>query len=377
MAYVVGVILFALGILVSLTLHEVGHAATARAFGMKVTRFFIGYGPTLFSVHRRGVEYGVKAIPAGAFVKIVGMTDLDDVAAADEARAMWRFPLWKRTLVMAAGALTHFALGFVILWALFAFTPLPDAGQLQREPVRVATVVPASGAAQLGLRPGDTIIAVDGREVRGWDALTATVRAAGGRRVDVSYQRAGVRTTESVVLPVAHGVGLLGITPEVPTSTAGPLDAVGLASAQTTQLFGATATALGHLPQRVPALWATLTGDHRAPDTPISLVGASHIGGELADRHDWASFLLMLASLNFFVGMFNLLPILPADGGHIAIWWFERARSWLYARLRRPDPGRVDYYRLAPVVLVAIALFAAFTLLSVAADLVNPATLPD
>jgi membrane-associated protease RseP (regulator of RpoE activity) len=388
-AYGIGVALFALGILLSLILHEIGHAAAARAFGMKVTRFFVGFGPTLFSVTRRGVEYGVKAIPVGAFVKIVGMTRLDDVAPADEKRAMWRFPVWKRTVVMGAGVAVHFMLGFLILWGLFAFSPLPDQRLLQSRPVLVDTVAPcvgrgcvagtgpASAAVTAGLRRGDVIVAVDGRPVRGWDAFTSTVRAAGGRDIALTYERAGTRQTVPVALPVVEGVGVLGVTPQVPTATAGPADAVGLAGRQAGAMFSGTFDALLRLPTRVPALWASITGEERDPDTPVSMVGASHIGGELADRGDYQSFLLMLASLNFFLGMFNLLPVLPADGGHIAISWFERARSWLYGLLRRPDPGPVDYYRLAPAVLVAVVLFAAFTLLSITADLVNPVQLTD
>jgi membrane-associated protease RseP (regulator of RpoE activity) len=376
-AYGIGVTLFALGILLSLTLHEIGHAAAARAFGMKVTRFFIGFGPTLFSVTRRGVEYGVKVFPVGAFVKIVGMTRLDEVAPEDEKRAMFRFPVWKRTVVMGAGVAIHFALGFLILWGLFAFSPLPDERLLQSRAVQVDTVSPASAAVTAGLQPGDVITAIDGRPVHGWDAFTTTVRAAGGRDVALTYERAGASRTVSVALPVVNGVGLLGVTPAVPTSTAGPVDAVGLAGRQAGALFQGTFEALMSLPTKVPALWASITGDERDPETPVSMVGASHIGGELADRGDYQSFLLMLASLNFFLGMFNLLPVLPADGGHIAISWFERVRSWVYARLRRPDPGPVDYYRLAPVVLVAVVLFAAFTLLSITADLVNPVQLTD
>src|SRR5512139_2433607 len=120
---ILGIVIFAIGILISVALHEAGHMGTARAFGMKVTRYFIGFGPTLFSFRRGDTEYGVKAIPAGAFVKIVGMTPQDDdVDPADEPRAMWRFPVWKRTIVMAAGSLAHFILGLLILWGLFAFS---------------------------------------------------------------------------------------------------------------------------------------------------------------------------------------------------------------------------------------------------------------
>jgi membrane-associated protease RseP (regulator of RpoE activity) len=406
MVEALGVALFALGIVGSLALHEAGHMWAARAFGMKVTRFFVGRGPTLWSFRRGETEYGFKAIPVGAFVKIVGMVrddDLDPVDPADEPRAMWRYPLWKRTVVMLAGCVAHFALGVVILWGLFAFVPLNDEGRLQREPVRVAAVEPCvaarwtggspacqpgvdpdSAAAQLGLRPGDVIVAIDGRPVVGWDAMTAAIRAAGGRRVSVSYERAGQRLEGQVTLPLAERpsssgalaqVGVLGVTPVVPKSTAGPIGGIGKAADQTVVMVEGTFGAFQRLPAKVPALWTALTGGERDPESPISVVGASRIGGELADRGEWPSFLLLLAGLNFFLGLFNLVPLLPLDGGHIAIAWYERARSWLFARLRRRDPGPVDYYRLIPVTYVVIAVFAVFTLLTVAADVVNPITL--
>jgi len=133
MAYAMGIILFAFGILFAVCLHEAGHMGTAKAFGMKVTRYFVGFGPTLWSFRRGETEYGVKALPFGGFVKIVGMTPQDDdVDPADEPRAMWRYPVWKRTIVMSAGSATHFVLGVVILWGLFSFVPLNDEAKLQR-----------------------------------------------------------------------------------------------------------------------------------------------------------------------------------------------------------------------------------------------------
>src|SRR3954449_7148783 len=127
MAFTLGIVLFAFGIFFSVCLHEAGHMGTAKAFGMKVTRYFAGFGPTLFSFRRGETEYGIKAIPAGGFVKIVGMTPQDDdVEPGDEARAMWRFPVWKRTIVLSAGSVTHFILGFVILWVTLAFVAIPN-----------------------------------------------------------------------------------------------------------------------------------------------------------------------------------------------------------------------------------------------------------
>src|SRR4051794_33943931 len=128
MAYLLGVVLFALAIFVSVCLHEAGHMVTAKAFGMKVTRYFAGFGPTLWSFRRGETEYGLKGIPLGGFVKIVGMTPQDDdVAPEDEPRAMWRSPPWKRTLLMSAGAVTPLIFGFVVLWVTPVFVGGPKS----------------------------------------------------------------------------------------------------------------------------------------------------------------------------------------------------------------------------------------------------------
>jgi membrane-associated protease RseP (regulator of RpoE activity) len=413
-----GIVIFALGILVSVCLHEAGHMIAAKSFGMKVTRYFVGFGPTLWSFTRGETEYGVKAIPAGGFVKIVGMTAQDDdVAPADQPRAMWRYPVWKRTVVMGAGSVTHFMLGIVILWAVFAFIALPDEGRLQSAPVtidKVSTCVPAkwvydptsrqpkdcvpgtdpaSAAEQMGLQSGDTIVAIDGQQINGWDTLSTKIRSLGGHQISLTYSRAGQETTKQVVLPVAQRVkqsidpntpaadvtqndleevGVLGITPIVPTSTAGPLAAFGKSGSQTVALFGGTFEAIKQFPEKIPKLLDALNGQTRDPGTPVSVVGATRIGGELFQQGQIATFLLVLASLNFFVGLFNLLPLLPLDGGHIAVSWFEKVRGWIYARSGRADPGPVDYMKLMPVTYVVILIFGGFTLLTVAADILNP-----
>jgi membrane-associated protease RseP (regulator of RpoE activity) len=420
--FAVGVALFALGILISVSLHEAGHMGTAKAFGMKVTRYFVGFGPTLWSFRRGETEYGVKGIPLGGFVKIVGMTPQDDdVEPADQPRAMWRFPVWKRTVVMAAGSATHFLLGFALLWGVLAFAPLNDFDKLPTAAPTVAEAAecvslewevdpqtgservcvpgqdPASAAAIAGLVPGDTITAIDGRPVTGWEELTELIRAAGGRTVTLTWVRAGQTHSAEVTLPVAERirqdtdintplneigeadlerVGVLGISPVIPRTVHGPVAAVGKAAEQTRLMFEGTMTALRRFPERVPQLVAALAGEPRHPETPMSVVGASRIGGELYERGELPTFLVLLAALNFFVGIFNLLPLLPLDGGHIAIAWFEKARSWIYARLGRADPGRVDYYKMMPVTYVVIAIMGGFFLLTIAADIVNPIRLP-
>jgi membrane-associated protease RseP (regulator of RpoE activity) len=419
---ILGIVVFALGIVISIALHEAGHMWSARAFGMKVTRYFIGFGPTLFAFTRRGIEYGLKAIPAGAFVKIVGMTPQDDdVEPGDEHRAMWRYPVWKRTIVLAAGSLTHFALGLVIIWLTFAFIALPQPERLASGPVTIDTVAecteptveydPATGglkrcvvgtdpesvASVMGLRPGDVIVAFNGSPVDGWESLTDRVRASGGQEVSVTVERDGRTLTRTGELPEVlrlkeevldsnrpassitdddlTPVGVLGVSPLTPKGVYGPGEAFGRTGQMTADMFTGTFTSLAKFPEKVPKLWAALTGEPRDPETPISVIGASRIGGELFGQGEIPTFLMMLALLNFFVGVFNLVPLLPLDGGHIAIAWFEKVRSWFYARLGRPDPGRVDYMKLMPVTYVVILLFGGLTLLTVAADIINPITL--
>jgi membrane-associated protease RseP (regulator of RpoE activity) len=419
---IVGIVVFALGIVISIALHEAGHFWSARAFGMKVTRFFIGFGPTLFAWRRKGVEYGLKAIPAGAFVKIVGMTPQDDdVEPGDEDRAMWRFPVWKRTVVMAAGSLAHFSFAIVILWMVFAFVPLPQPELLQQGAVTIHTVAqcteptvvydpatkqlkqcdpatdPQSVAMAMGLQPGDKILTLNGQPVNGWDALTSAIRASGGQQITLTIGRGDATLTRTGTLPTVlrlkqsvinsdrpassitdadlEPVGVLGVTPVTPTGVYGPVRAFGLTGGQTGQFITGTFSAMGQFPEKIPKLFSALSGGQRDPETPISVVGASRIGGQLFQAGQFPLFLLLLAALNFFVGIFNLLPLLPLDGGHIAVAWFEKARSWVYARLRRPDPGRVDYMKLMPVTYAVILLFGGFTLLTVAADIVNPITL--
>ncbi|MCM0675073.1 site-2 protease family protein [Micromonospora phytophila] len=413
MANLLGVVLFALAILISVSLHEAGHMATAKAFGMKVTRYFVGFGPTLWSFRRGETEYGVKGIPLGGFCKIVGMTPQDDdVDPADEPRAMWRFPLWKRTVVMSAGSATHFALALVAIWIMAVSSGLPNPSfpsteeQIRQEPAVIALakcVVPESTArecapgdapspaAQAQLRDGDRITSLNGAPINSYGELLTGLRALKpGETAQIGYVRDGQPGTTSTVLaqtqrpplddpkgearPVAAlGVGLI---PSTPTRlTYGPVDAFGATADYTGELAVGTYEAMKRIPQKVPALWTAITGGERDIDTPISVVGASRLGGEAVANNAWFVFFMLFISLNFFIGVFNLLPLLPLDGGHIAIAWFERARSWLYARIGRADPGRVDYLKLMPFTYAVILVGGAFTLLTITADVVNPITL--
>lgn len=421
MEYAIGVALFALGLLISICLHEAGHLGTAKAFGMKATQYFVGFGPTVWSFRKGETEYGLKAIPLGGFVRIVGMVPSEEVPDADKHRAMLRFPVWKRTVVMGAGSAVHFVLGFAILWGVFSFVPVVDEQRIPQATPQVATVAqctplqweldpatgferpcvpgqdPASAAAEADLRPGDIVTAFNGVPVSEWEDLTARIRDAGGQRVTLTYQRDGREHTAEVTLPNAERVradvpagtrldeitpadlervGVLGISPVLPEKTYGPVDGVGQAASQTGAMFRGTVEALSRLPERVPQLWHAVFGGERHPETPMSVVGASRLGGELWQRGDIPTWLVFLAAVNFFIGLFNLLPLLPLDGGHIAVAWFDKARSWVYAVLGRPDPGRVNPEKMWPVTYAVILVMGGFFLLTLAADIINPVRLP-
>jgi membrane-associated protease RseP (regulator of RpoE activity) len=408
MLYGLGVAGFALAILISVSLHEAGHMITAKRFGMKVTKYFVGFGPTIFSFKRGETEYGLKAIPLGGFCKIVGMTPQDDdVDPADEPRVMWKYPVWKRTIVMSAGSLTHFALALVAMWFAAAFVGLPNPdvpttnAETRAQPAYVyiadciepdpATQTCAPGAVApakaAGLRSGDRITAINGVPIADYGQMVDTIRALPAGTATFTYERNG-QTGTAKVTPVRAqrapmgddkgaktevsvvGAGLKLTMPGL--KTYGALGAFGATADYSRTMVVGTFQSFKSIPEKVPALWRSITGEKRDPDTPISVIGASRLGGEAIEAGVPQVFLMIFIALNVFIGIFNLLPLLPLDGGHIAIIWFEKARSWLFAKLKKPDPGRVDYFKLMPVTYVVILIGGAFTLLTVTADIVNP-----
>lgn len=413
MTYTLGVVLFAVAILLSIALHEAGHMLTAKRFGMKVTQYFVGFGPTVWSLRRGDTEYGLKAIPAGGFCKIVGMTPLEeDVAAEDEPRAFWRQPTGRRTIVLSAGSLTHFALGLVLLYLCALTAGLPVDPRQQPATIDSASdcVVttfetdatgalracragdPASPAKRAGLRHGDRIVAVAGRPTPTQRAALEAVRSAPPGPATFDIVRGGHRMTLTIELvptvrpPLDDPAGSAGTKRETvsaigvyfdqsATKTYGPVAALGQSASYAGRMFTGTFTALGHFPAKIPKLVDALAGKKRDATGPISVVGASRVGGEAVSSggvRGAITFLLLLAGLNIFIGVFNLFPLLPLDGGHIAIIWYERLRSWWAARRGRPDPGRVDYAKLLPVTYAVIVIFGSISLLTIAADIVNP-----
>jgi membrane-associated protease RseP (regulator of RpoE activity) len=390
MSFLLGILIFVLALLFSVMLHEAGHFFTAKKFGMKATQFFVGFGQTLWSTRRGETEYGVKAIPAGGFVKIVGMTELEDVDPADEPRSFRRQPGWQRIIVLAAGSFMHFALAFVLLFALAVGIGLAGAststavGAIDTCVPSSLTAVckasnPASPAKKAGIRAGDKIIAVAGMPVHNWTQMgRALRRQPAGQPVAITVQRDGKRLTLTSRLAVIHGRpgSYLGVSPVVVFQRTGPIGAVTYAGGKFGQILAGSAGVVASLPKAIPDLFAKNRGS--GPGGQVtSVVGAADITGQVvASPIGWqarvAVVMLIVASLNIFVGAFNLLPLLPLDGGHLAIVIYERCRAWL-ARLRgKPDPGPVDFRRFVPVSVGVFALLVGFGLLLIMADLVNP-----
>ena len=417
MAYVVGVVIFALGLLISVSLHEAGHMTVAKVLGMRVSRFFVGFGPTVWSFRRGETEYGLKAIPAGGFVSIDGMSPHQmDIPDEHREKAFWRASPWKRTAVMLAGSATHFLLAILLLWlALSAFGVQRSVGAANA-PARLEAITdcvvvdydtgangglrpcrdgdPQAPARAAGLRAGDVITAVAGTPTPTLASFQDAMRRVDASRpVPVTYTRDGVSSTVTVRPVVAQRppagatddstlvpTPTLGVVGDVPSTLVreGPLEGLGTAFQTTGAMLSAAFRSLASLPSKVPALLDAVSGGERDPDSPVSVVGASRAGGEILDNQGAqgaAFFLALLAGTNIFLGVFNLLPLPPLDGGHIAVMWFERIRRRIALSRGRPDPGFVHPERIAPVVMAFIAVVGTFALLAVVADLVNPVRL--
>ena len=390
---VLGWLIFLAALMISVMLHETGHFVTAKRFGMKCTQYFVGFGPTVWSTQRGETEYGVKALPLGGFVKITGMTSIDEVDPEDEPRSFRRAPGWQRLIVLVAGSFMHFVLAAVIIFGLAVGIGIENDNTSQLG--TVATCVPASEAALengaactsadakspailAGLRVGDTVTAFNGVKVTNWTQLqTAIEHAKPGVPVSFTVERDG----QPVVLhaKLAHVAGhgtYLGIAPTTVFQRKGLLSGIGYVGTGFSQVVTGSVSALAELPAAVPDLFAK-DRSQTAAGNVSSVVGAARDTGQaVAADVGWeykVSFILLLiASLNIFVGILNLLPLLPMDGGHVAVVLWEMVRGWFNRRLRRPDPGLVDYRKLIPVSFSIFVVLVAFGALLILADIVNP-----
>jgi membrane-associated protease RseP (regulator of RpoE activity) len=393
----IGWVIFIVALLVSVMLHETGHFVLAKRFGMKVTRYFVGFGPTIWSTWRGETEYGIKALPFGGFVKIVGMHSLDDPDDPDdEFRSFRRQPAWQRILVLAAGSAMHFLLALVLIFGLALSVGIANDNTTQLGTISTCvpanvtaldngtctTADPAAPSKLAGLRAGDVVTAFDGRPVSNWTQLGNAIRdTTAGSPVTITVRRDGQLVTLHTKLASVSGRSgaYLGIAPAVVFQVASPIGAVEYAGSTFGQVLTGSAQAIAQLPAALPKLFAKDRSNTAAGQVTSIYGAAQATGAEVGSNAGWqykVSFvLLLIASLNIFFGAFNLLPLLPLDGGHIAVIVYERIRAWL-ARLRgRPDPGLADMSKLLPLSFGLFMVVVFFSVVLILADIVNPINL--
>lgn len=326
--------LFVVGILVSVFLHETGHFITARLTGMKATQFFLGFGPRLWSFQRGETEYGVRLLPLGAFVRIIGMNNLDEVPLEDEGRTYRQKSFPRRLLVISAGSIMHMLIAIVLFFSVFA-----TKGQLEAAPgAEIRTLTEGAPAEAAGLQLDDVVLSVDGTVLDGDVQIGDAVRQhQPGDSVEVVFARDGVTDSITVTLatnpgtdnPDAEGTAFLGV------GTRGMAEwrDMSIGSALThsvTDLFpNAWESTKGVVKVLNPInIFEHLTGETDDLSTrPTTLVGATDVSGTIGSEEGLAGILLMLAALNVFIGVFNMFPLLPLDGGHAAIAVYERFRE--------------------------------------------------
>ncbi|QEO16030.1 site-2 protease family protein [Agromyces intestinalis] len=434
--FVLGVVIVALGIAVSIALHEIGHLVPAKRFGVKVTQYMIGFGPTVWSKRRGETEYGVKAIPLGGYISMIGMfppakgeqaredstgffrglvqdarsSSAETITAGDEHRAFYRLPVWKRIIVMLGGPLMNLVLGILLFGVLLMGIGIPSTTTTVDAVSECALPAtserqtcepgdPAAPGAAAGIRPGDRIVSIEGQPVTTWEQSTAIIRDHPGESLAVVVERDGAERTLEVtpmlseryalddrgqIITDASGdpqtvqAGFVGITSSV-QRVQQPITAVLPAVGEQT---AGVAGVIINLPQRLIDIANAAFGPgERDPNGPMSIVGAGRVAGEVAaadqlEIADKAAGLVgILAALNIALFVFNLIPLLPLDGGHIAGALWEAIRRGFAKLTRRPDPGPVDLAKMMPVTLAVVVVLGAMSALLIYADIVKPVTL--
>ncbi|MEY4024009.1 MAG: hypothetical protein RLZ23_970 [Actinomycetota bacterium] len=377
---ILGTLAFIAALLISVMLHEFGHFITARKFGMRVSEFFVGFGKRIWSITRGETEYGIKAIPAGGYCRIEGMTPTDAMPDSQEDRAFWRATSLRKLIVLGAGSFAHFFLGFLIIFLI-----LCGVGYTTYQPI-IAKVEAGSPAASAGLVAGDEVIAINGKALTNWNDGVATIAQSKGATLHLKVKRANqVLAIDAAGKYIAQEKRWrLGIYPQYRPHVVrdNPGRAAVSASKQSWFLVKESAKSLVTLPAKVPQLFRqTFMGEKRDKNGLVGVVGAARVSGQVVAQQGattnerLTTFLLLVASLNLFVGLFNLLPILPLDGGHMAVAIADEIRAF-YAQIRkRARPAPINVNVLTPITGVVVVLLAALTLLLVVADIFNPVSL--
>lgn len=424
---ILGIVVFAVGLLVSIAWHELGHLSTAKLFGIRVPQYMVGFGPTIWSKRKGDTEYGFKAIPFGGYIRMIGMfppgpdgriesrstspwrSMIEDARSAafeelepgDESRLFYTRKPWKRVIVMFAGPFMNLILAVALfLTVLMGFgisqqtntvssvSECVIAQSQNRDTCKKSD--PASPAAAAGLKAGDKIVSFNGVKTTDWNKLSDLIRATPGKTVPIVVERKGQALTLHAKI-ASNQVAKKDSSGQIVQGqyvTAGFLG-FSAATGIVRQDFGDSVTWMGDrmseavdsiaaLPGKIPALWnAAFDGAPRQADSPMGVVGAARVGGEIftldiPPTQQLAMALMLVAGFNLSLFLFNMLPLLPLDGGHVAGALWEALRRNLAKVLKRPDPGPFDVAKLMPVAYVVAGIFVCFTLLVLVADVVNP-----
>ncbi|MFA5891655.1 MAG: M50 family metallopeptidase [Actinomycetota bacterium] len=366
----VGVIIFIGAILASIGLHEFGHFIAAKRFRIKVEQFFIGFGPRVWSVRRGETEYGIKALPLGGYVRIAGMNPFEEIAPEDRDRVFKARKPWQRAIVLGAGSFTHFVLAAAIITVILSMIGVPDFDRPTTTVESVTATVNGdrSPAAQAGIVRGDTIVSVAGARVRSWQHAVDLIKARPGEITEIVFlhegqtRRAEVRIADHK--PDGTKVGFLGVGPRFDVLKRSVFGAAGESFVQIGRGAWASLLAIKDLfsPHSLGRLFKVVTGtEQRLPTDPATVVGIGQQAGGLARTGDFAGLFYLIAGFNVFIGVANLLPLPPLDGGHLAVLAYEKIR------------GRdVDMRRLLPVTAAVISIFGSLFLLLLYLDIVKP-----
>ncbi|MEU6607503.1 site-2 protease family protein [Streptomyces shenzhenensis] len=424
---ILGIVVFVVGLLFSIAWHELGHLSTAKLFGIRVPQYMVGFGPTIWSRHKGETEYGIKAIPFGGYIRMIGMfppgedgriaarstspwrgmiedarsAAFEELKPGDENRLFYTRKPWKRVIVMFAGPFMNLVLAVVLfLTVLMGFgisqqtTTVSSVSQCviaqSENRDKCTSGDAASPAAAAGLKAGDKIVSFDGVTTASWNQLSDLIRATPGKEVPIVVDRKGEQLTLHATIAtnqvakkdsggqIVQGqfvtAGFLGFS----AATGIVRQDLGDSVTWMGDRIGEAAHSIAGLPGKIPALWnAAFDGAPREPDSPMGVVGAARVGGEIftldiPPTQQLAMALMLVAGFNLSLFLFNMLPLLPLDGGHIAGALWEALRRNLAKVLRRPDPGPFDVAKLMPVAYVVAGVFICFTLLVLVADVVNP-----
>lgn len=363
---------FVIGLLISVFLHEMGHFVTARLTGMKATQFFLFMGPKLWSFRRGETEYGLRAYPVGAFVRIIGMNNLDEVAPVDEARAYRNKSYPRRMLVITAGSVMHILIAIALIFAVYSV----NGRRVETERVGIGAISAGYPADQAGVRAGDIVVSIDGLHPKTPQQFVDQIRThEPGEAVTVVLERSGKTLTKVIGLganpTTGEGTGkaFLGVSSgnEVVWNNESVARAASDSIFDLGPIVWQSVKGVGKVLNPVNIV-GHLTGSNTDLNTrPTTVVGISKLSAEIGDESGFGGLLLTLAAVNVFVGLLNMFPVLPFDGGHAAIATYERLRS-----RRGQAPYRADITKMIPVAMTMIAVLAMLFLTGVYLDFAKP-----